>query len=629
MRRAVYINRNDSHGDMPKRGRRRFFGITLVVLIIIGLLIGAAAIYLNREETKAAVANATFRDHIDRQEYSQALNLYRLARRKAAQHSFFNPAQSRYAAAIIPMETLIFERTDRILLRLKADPARVFPPDEKDFLQQMSELSGQRIEVFIEELVREVMNAQMPVALLKQILSGLADLPSVRNTILNIERELPVIEEFADRYAEAMHLVKNADWLSAWKTLHELREEKMPELNPAGLPLKIINTTLTDVKKNLSSSMKQRAQELLDRQKYYSALLLAKEMLTIYPGDSDFLKVEETALRHTGASLIPYSGEIEHITFKPLIIRPDLAFTGPYARSADSTMLTVNEFKRTLEELYDANYVLVSQRSFLDSSGRWRGLNLPEGKRPLIMTIEGLNYYATRYASGNCLNLVLDDNGRVAGLYQATDGREIVDREAEAIGILEIFIEQHPDFSFDGAKANISLTARECVFGYITTERQLAERNTALANLRQPQSSITGGDLDSQRRQAKAVADVLKRNGWEFASQSYDWNDIRSFTLDDLKKDTVAWKQAVEPITGPVDIFCYPRGGIYRGTDERKKYLQNEGFRYFNGQSNKAYMTSSRNYLYMDRIFMGGSSLRNGSFNRFFDWKKIINTPRD
>jgi len=49
---------------------------------------------------------------------------------------------------------------------------------------------------------------------------------------------------------------------------------------------------------------------------------------------------------------------------------------------------------------------------------------------------------------------------------------ERTDRLFSAIGVVEDFIDSHPDFSFNGATGTISVVAMNGLFGYPLTEEQ-------------------------------------------------------------------------------------------------------------------------------------------------------------
>ena len=68
--------------------------------------------------------------------------------------------------------------------------------------------------------------------------------------------------------------------------------------------------------------------------------------------------------------------------------------------------------------------------------------------------------------------------------------KTVVSRTAEAIGILDVFVEKHPDFTYDGAKGIISVSGYESCFGYVVSREQVKERNKQLNAANLPQQPI-------------------------------------------------------------------------------------------------------------------------------------------
>jgi hypothetical protein len=235
----------------------------------------------------------------------------------------------------------------------------------------------------------------------------------------------------------------------------------------------------------------------------------------------DITRLYETAVRNTAETLEVYYGPVEHISVRPLIVTPARAFDGDaYADAIAQGMMTTSEFRALLAGLYDRGYVLIDIGTLLDADGQPAPVLVPPGKKPLLFTLETANYYAHRAANGLCSNLVLDKGGNVIGQYLDEEGNQRVEREAEAIGILEVFVEEHPDFSFDGAKGMISLTGYESVFGYICNSEQLTRRNENNAESGLAQQKISEVQMAENRVAVQTIAEQLISRGWRFASST-------------------------------------------------------------------------------------------------------------
>ena len=117
-------------------------------------------------------------------------------------------------------------------------------------------------------------------------------------------------------------------------------------------------------------------------------------------------------------SFVKYTGEVEHIFFHSLIIYPELAFDniGHSANGYNMWYITVDEFKNILSKLYERGYVLVNIKEVYkqDSTGKTvrQDIYLPEGKKPLILSQDDVNYYDFMKTDGFADRLVIDEDGK-------------------------------------------------------------------------------------------------------------------------------------------------------------------------------------------------------------------------
>lgn len=98
---------------------------------------------------------------------------------------------------------------------------------------------------------------------------------------------------------------------------------------------------------------------------------------------------------------LKYQGAVEHIFFHPLIAYPELAFDGDsMAKGYNDWFITVKEFAKILDSLYANQYVLIDIHSLYEETEmdgktivKAKELWLPPGKKPLVLSIDDLNYY--------------------------------------------------------------------------------------------------------------------------------------------------------------------------------------------------------------------------------------------
>ena len=289
-------------------------------------------------------------------------------------------------------------------------------------------------------------------------------------------------------------------------------------------------------------------------------------------------------------------------------------------------MLTASEFSAMLEQLYANNFILVDSSKIYTADRQLNQLQLPAGKKPLVIVLEGLNYYASRRATGNCWDLVLDEGGEVSAEYPDGSGQLIIDRKGEAIGLLDLFVSEHPDFSLDGAKGTISLTGYECIFGTITDADQLDDRNKALQDNGMAGISLTEDEITANYQRVAEIAERLKTTGWLFASSTYGFIDARILDLAKIQADTRKWQAQVGSLTGEVGFLNYPNGSFLNGSDSRSIWLQEQGFILFGGLGTTTYLYAGENYIYIDKTPINGFTMRNKEtyhLDRFFDVSKV------
>ncbi|TJY43505.1 hypothetical protein E5161_06400 [Cohnella pontilimi] len=296
---------------------------------------------------------------------------------------------------------------------------------------------------------------------------------------------------------------------------------------------------------------------------------------------------------------VPYHGPIEHIFFHPLILFPELAFDGDsITRVYDDWFVTVPEFQKMLTLLYERNYILVDIHSLyrLETvNGKLTAvqqpLSLPAGKKPLVLSIDDLNYYEYMRANGNAWRLVPDREDGVTAWARTPDGQEKSSREWEIVPLLDDFVKRHPDFSWQGAKGILALTGYEGVLGYRTNERE-------------------SPNYKGEKAKALDMIQRLRKNGWTFASHTWGHMDVKKSSLARLKRDTARWKEEVGSLVGSTDVFVYPYGSSVAPEDPKLAFLRSQGFVVFCSVGPQPFLSFRDGMLRMDRRHIDGISLR-------------------
>ncbi|MFK0085353.1 polysaccharide deacetylase family protein [Glutamicibacter sp. NPDC090743] len=291
---------------------------------------------------------------------------------------------------------------------------------------------------------------------------------------------------------------------------------------------------------------------------------------------------------------------IPHLFFHSLIVDPGRAFDeGSSSQGYADYMVTQKEFAAILDELYARDYVLVNPEDFasLDEQGQmeYRDIMLPQGKKPVVLSIDYLSYYEYMEGDGFASKLVLDKDGKVRNEYVDAEGKTQVGA-FDVTTMVDDFIAEHPDFTYRDARGLIAMTGYNGAFGYRTSASQYPQSKT----------------LEADQKKAAEIAEAMKNSGWVFASHSWGHIATGTVSMDRIKRDTKLWKAEVEPIVGKTGHYIYPFGSdiarTQRYAGERYQFFKDQGFDYFYGVdgTTRTWMQQGDEYQRQMRINVDG-----------------------
>ena len=392
--------------------------------------------------------------------------------------------------------------------------------------------------------------------------------------------------------------------------------------------------------------LQQEAQTLMAQAAQHAANLDYEEAincLTSFSGDMTTIsgmvdKYNEYSAAF--AAMVPYTAmdHVPNLSVNMLIADLDRALNyQDYGDRLNRNYVTCDEMRNVLQELYENGYMLISIYDAVQKTVNPDGtvtlqpgrIYLPEGKKPIILTQTGANYF-TYLVDGDGDGLADKDGaGFASRLIVGSDGKltnEMVDANGttvtgafDFIPVLEEFIAKHPDFSYKGARATIALTGYDGLFGY-RTDPETAEK-------------ISQDYYEQQIADVKAVIQAVKDAGYDLACYTYDMATYGEMELEAIEQDLTLWKEEVTPLLGEVDILVYPNGSDILGKEAKYSgnvydYLRSQGFCYFIGQEStsrawgqitETYMRQTRrpmapnimyySYTYFDDVFNGQAVL--------------------
>jgi len=332
-------------------------------------------------------------------------------------------------------------------------------------------------------------------------------------------------------------------------------------------------------------------------------------------------------------SLVKYEGEqYYHIFFHSLVADTALAFDGDREEEGyDDFMTTVSEFKAMLPLLQEAGFILydiTDMVEIVDGKAVMKDIYLPAGKKPLVLSIDDVNYYTYMLDDGFASRLDVDEEGNIVTIMGGTiidhgEGVSTVEGgtptyDGDVMPILDAYVKEHPEFSWQGAKGIVAITGYAGAFGYRITDLHLFDEQTQQWML----------DKTTE------VAQALRANGWQIACHSYTHNQYwnkKTITMEQEQYDIGRWLGEIAPYVGDTNIFISPFGVSFDGNDERFRYLVDHGFYIYCPVDSYQPCYVKDDYMIQGRINLDGLTMKNYPERirkHFFDPALVLDAAR-
>ena len=331
--------------------------------------------------------------------------------------------------------------------------------------------------------------------------------------------------------------------------------------------------------------------------------------------------------------------QVTHVFYHTLIKDTSKAFDGDY-KSGDynQVMTTIDEFNKITQSMYEKGYVMVSiyDMATVDENGNMTPgeILLPEGKIPFVLSEDDVCYYHYMDGDGFASKLVVDDDGKVRNEYIEDDGSVSVG-DYDVVPLIDRFVEEHPDFSYRGARGIVALTGYNGILGYRTDSSYETRPDDLDADKVQWLDNHPDFDLNTEREGAKKVVQAMKKEGWLFASHTWGHQNVSQISLEKLQADTQRFKENVDPLIGGTDIIIFAFGADLAGAEdysgEKFEYLKSQGYNYFCNVDSSQYFVQIRdNYFRMGRRNLDGYRMYYNPelISDLFDAQEVFNSDR-
>lgn len=324
------------------------------------------------------------------------------------------------------------------------------------------------------------------------------------------------------------------------------------------------------------------------------------------PEEFDVIQEAKERYENGESHLVPVAdiSQVKCLSFSELLLSSSV-FTGAKDDGNRLLYITVDEFNRILQQLYENDYMLVDIYDLFTTGQNEDGsvkiqpndLRLPQGKKPIML----VNTQAAGYAR----KLVLTEDGSFVSEY--TDGDKQLTGSVDFVPLLEDFIRSNPGFSYKGSRAMLALTGHKGLFGYDISETAEITR----------------------------IAQALTERGYILSCNTFGNLAYGYSKLAEIQEDVSNWNISAVPLIGQTEVLVYARGSdIYDGKDSYfgSKYeaLFDAGFHYYLGicYNSNPWMDITGNTIRLGRILVTGENLtqKTAFFEGLFDASKVVET---
>lgn len=553
---------------------------------------------------------------LGQKQYSLAMKRYHAVQMGATDLSLSDDERARKKLLQDQMESDAFKLIDQISESVLSGAE--LSADEEDLLEGLAELSAARILPLLREKSEELLDGKLSPERWEALLSTFSKPSNLRSVTDGLLEQKDCLCASITVFAEAADIEKGGDWQLAWSSWQKISDNK----ENCRFVREYAGYHLRAYQEREYSHLLDLAGKMVEASRYVSGYDLLSRMQKVFPGRQEIDNLLKICEKNKPSSIESWKGEVEVLSVFPLTVQKELAFASAEDPGyALNNLLTADEFKKMLDQLREKNYILISPREVQAWPNAEVELRVPSGKKPLMLIFDQWSYSALNQLCGTAAQLFIDKEGHLSARAGLKTGPEL-----DAIPILDSYLLEYPDFSFDGAKALIALRTDESILGYVCNESQMKASQKAWEKFAQEYPELDKAGLDKQKSELLKVLTLLKTEGWDFASVGDRGLDTGTLSHEELSSELAGWRESTVPLGIESYSFVFPNGSnVYTDAESLNKVLDS-GFHVFFGEGPKPYYFFEKKFVHFDRTMVSGNTLTTPSWKleRILDPQAIL-----
>lgn len=532
----------------------------LALLVIVGL---AALTFWAIQSVKAHRLVDHFEQAFQQQTYEQAQQTLQRLKRHGEAGVWYEPTPI-YQKGVQKASETVLSKQDALLSALEDQPdGALTDPADLAFLSAFKETVKPAFEKGLTAVIERVLKGEWTPDQAKQRLNAMMRWSELDVAAQAIYQYLPTLDAFKQAYTTAYERQQNADLVSLLESL----KQNLPQEPSFDTLRQTLSVQLESVQKTWIANVLKRVEEAWEAGRPYWARqqlaslpesLIAQAKADIEPWQQRFAQANlaETTL---------YQGEIATFHVRAVVYDPARAMASSLRREYLQQILPEESILAIFSSLDERGYVLVDPSRAVDEQGRYQGVLVPKDKKPVVLVVDDLDY-AQRYQMAGSLARLQAQGDQLQSVYRQANGEEVILDEVEVTGLLERYLQDHPHFSFDGARGVIPLTGNKAFLGWFVDHRQIREENVRRAEHNQALLSADEATLQKEREGAQAVAKQLLKRGWVFANAGYALEVNPDLPRIEFEQDLGLWEEIYQPLVGASKLFWLGQQA-YPGTE--------------------------------------------------------------